>query len=134
MSAFPYQAMPIPVPQFTMFARFRWHPADDYIFYEGDAVLGSMTLEYAALAVAGVGAVLLLTLVHPVACILMMVAVALVMLFLFGEMWVLNIRFNQVRAVKVRVKGRSKFMVKLRVKLTKPGQCWIQLTQLVQHT
>jgi hypothetical protein len=71
--------------------------AEDYLFFEGDAALGKVTLEYAGLAVAGVGLVLLITLVHPLSSLLMMISVGLVMLYLFGLMWIFGIRFNQVR-------------------------------------
>lgn len=67
-------------------------------------MLGKLTLEYAGLAVAGVGIVLLITLVHPLSSLLMMISVALVMLYLFGEMWIFNIRFNQVIAQILRLK------------------------------
>lgn len=73
----------------------------NYIFYESDAILGPMTLEYVLLAVAGVGLVLLLTLPSPRAVLLMMLAVGLVDFFLFGEMFILSIRFNQVSIINM---------------------------------
>lgn len=71
--------------------------AGNLVFSEGDQVLRWMAGEYIIFAVVGVGAVMLLMLVHPLATVLMMGAVASVTLFLFGEMWILGIRFNQVR-------------------------------------
>ncbi len=73
----------------------------DYIYNEGDAILGSMTMEYVLLAVAGVGLVLALTLPSPRAVLLMMLAVGLVDYCLFGEMFMINIRFNQVSVINM---------------------------------
>ncbi|KAG2483200.1 hypothetical protein HYH03_017935 [Edaphochlamys debaryana] len=73
----------------------------DYIFAEGDAILGTMTVEYVLLAVAGVGLVLCLTLPSIRAVIYMMIAVGLVDFFLFGEMFILGIRFNQVSIINM---------------------------------
>ncbi|KAG2484795.1 hypothetical protein HYH03_016448 [Edaphochlamys debaryana] len=73
----------------------------DYIFAEGDAILGSMTIEYILLAVAGVGLVLCLTLPSLRAVLFMMLAVGLVDFFLFGEMFILGINFNQVSIINM---------------------------------
>jgi len=43
----------------------------------------------------GVGAVLLVLLVHPLTTLLMMCCVAAVIVFLFGELWILGLRFNE---------------------------------------
>jgi multidrug efflux pump subunit AcrB len=58
-------------------------------------------LEYCLLALAGVGFVLLVLLVHPLATLLMVGSVASVLLFLFGEMWIFNIRLNDVSLVNM---------------------------------
>ncbi|KAG2453756.1 hypothetical protein HYH02_001967 [Chlamydomonas schloesseri] len=73
----------------------------DYIYNEGDALLGPMTLEYVLLAVAGVGLVLTLTLPSIRAVLFMMFAVGLTDFFLFGEMFILGIRFNQVSIINM---------------------------------
>ncbi len=58
-------------------------------------------MEYVLLAVAGVGFVLLFTLPSPRAVLLMMLAVGLVDYCLFGEMFMINIRFNQVSVINM---------------------------------
>ncbi|KAG2445676.1 hypothetical protein HXX76_000284 [Chlamydomonas incerta] len=73
----------------------------DYIYDEGDAVLGPMTVEYVLLAVAGVGLVLTLTLPSIRSVLFMMFAVGLTDFFLFGEMFILGIRFNQVSIINM---------------------------------
>ena len=64
-------------------------------------MLPRSALLYAVLALAGVGVILLVLLVHPLATALMVVAVAMVILFLYGEMWVLGIRLNDVSVVNM---------------------------------
>jgi len=71
----------------------------DYLFDEGDAILGRMTMEYVLLALAGVGLIMLIMLGSISACALMIVAVGLVDLFLFGELWMVGLRFNQVSVI-----------------------------------
>eukprot|EP00798_Chlamydomonas_sp_ICE-L_P007447 gene7447-587_t len=78
---------------------FMW--SNQYLFYEGDAILPSMALEYFILAIIGVGVIILLMLVNPLTSLLMMCAVGMVSLFLFGELWVLGIRFNQVSIINM---------------------------------
>ncbi|GFR43592.1 hypothetical protein Agub_g4689 [Astrephomene gubernaculifera] len=73
----------------------------NYIYGEGDAIMASMTTEYVLLAVAGVGLVLTLTLPSVRAVVMMMIAVGMVDFFLFGEMFILNIRFNQVSIINM---------------------------------
>eukprot|EP00198_Chlamydomonas_reinhardtii_P013063 XP_001702400.1 sterol sensing 5-transmembrane protein [Chlamydomonas reinhardtii] len=73
----------------------------DYIYDEGDALLGPMTVEYVLLAVAGVGLVLTLTLPSIRSVLFMMFAVGLTDFFLFGEMFILGIRFNQVSIINM---------------------------------
>ncbi len=75
--------------------------AANYIYSQGDKVLPQLTGEYAGLAVAGVTVVLLILLVSPIAALLMGGSVALVMLYLFGEMWIFSLRFNQVSVVNL---------------------------------
>ena len=55
------------------------------MYNEGDAQLPGDALEYFLLALAGVGVVVLLMLVNPWTAILLMCAVGLVDLFLFGR-------------------------------------------------
>lgn len=71
----------------------------NFIQYEGDLILGDMTLEYILLALLGVGIVMWLMLTHPVIVLELVVAVGLVDLLLFGEMYVLGIAFNQVSVI-----------------------------------
>lgn len=53
-------------------------PPGDYVYNEGDAILSQMTMEYAILALVGVGVVMLLMMVHPLTAVLMMIAVGMV--------------------------------------------------------
>ena len=55
------------------------------MFNEGDALLPGDALMYFVLALAGIGIVVLLMLVNPWTAILLMCAVGLVDLYLFGE-------------------------------------------------
>jgi hypothetical protein len=57
----------------------------NYNFNEGDAILPYDAMEYFILALVGVGVVVLLMLVNPWTAILLMCAVGLVDLYLFGE-------------------------------------------------
>lgn len=52
-------------------------------------------LHFSIYAVVGVGAVLLVLLVHPVTTLIMMGVIASVIVFLMGEMWILGLRFNR---------------------------------------
>lgn len=57
-----------------------------------------MVINYIYLALIGVGVVLLLLTVNPLTALYIMVSVGMVDLFLFGEMWIAGLRFNQVSA------------------------------------
>lgn len=75
--------------------------SNNYIFWAGDAYLPKAALDFAIYAVVGVGFVLLFLLVHPVAMLLMMASVAMVVVFLYGELWILKLRFNSVSVVNM---------------------------------
>mgnify|MGYP001807091254 CR=1 FL=1 len=66
-----------------------------------------MTVEYVLLAVAGVGLVLTLTLPSIRSVLFMMFAVGLTDFFLFGEMFILGIRFNQVSIINMSECGHG---------------------------
>ncbi|GFH08868.1 uncharacterized protein HaLaN_03903 [Haematococcus lacustris] len=70
----------------------------NYVFAEGDKLLPDQALEYFLLALAGIFVVTTFMLINPIASLLMVVGVGLVILYLFGELFALNIRFNQVSA------------------------------------
>lgn len=72
-----------------------------YVFAEGDAILNNQALLFFILALVGVGVVCTFMLVNPGASLLMMIAVGLVILFLFGELWALHIKFNQVSIINM---------------------------------
>ena len=58
----------------------------EYLFNEGDALLPGDALMYFVLALAGIGIVVLLMLVNPWTAIMLMCAVGLVDLYLFGAL------------------------------------------------
>ncbi|KAG1663694.1 hypothetical protein FOA52_013262 [Chlamydomonas sp. UWO 241] len=72
-----------------------------YKYYEGDAILPRLTWQYFVLSLAGIGFIVLIMLVHPLTALLLVIAVGMVILFLFGELWVLGIRFNQVSVINM---------------------------------
>ncbi len=76
------------------------HCAANYIYAYGDSILPHESMLYFILALVGIGVVCTLMLVNPGASLLMVVSVGLVIVFLFGELWALGIRFNQVRGLR----------------------------------
>ncbi|KAG1663695.1 hypothetical protein FOA52_013263 [Chlamydomonas sp. UWO 241] len=72
-----------------------------YKYYEGDSILPRLTWQYFVLSLAGIGFIVLIMLVHPLTALLLVIAVGMVILFLFGELWVLGIRFNQVSVINM---------------------------------
>mmetsp|Transcript_34827 Transcript_34827/g.88256 ORF Transcript_34827/g.88256 Transcript_34827/m.88256 type:complete len:913 (-) Transcript_34827:778-3516(-) len=72
-----------------------------YVFNEGDRLLPKQTMIYFILALVGVFVVTTFMLVNPVASLLLAAAVGLVGLYLFGELWALQIRFNQVSVINM---------------------------------
>ncbi|KAJ9526088.1 hypothetical protein QJQ45_009538 [Haematococcus lacustris] len=73
----------------------------NYVFAEGDKLLPDQALEYFLLALAGIFVVTTFMLINPIASLLMVVGVGLVILYLFGELFALNIRFNQVSVINM---------------------------------
>ena len=72
-----------------------------YLFNEGDSLLNYYILEYFLLALAGILVVCLLLLVHPLASFILVCHIGLVDLFLFGLLWIVKIRFNQVSVINM---------------------------------
>lgn len=68
-----------------------------YVFKEGDAELPQQFLMFVVLALVGVAVVTTIMLVNPLCSLLLAAGVGLVVLLLLGELWVLDIKFNQVR-------------------------------------
>ena len=73
----------------------------DFVFYEQDRVILGELITNLGLATAGVFLVALAMLVHPVAALMVVVAVLCVDVFLFGELWIFNIRFNTVSVINL---------------------------------
>lgn len=84
---------------YKSYVYFSW--SSSYLFNEGDAELPHDVLEYFMLALAGVGFVTLLLLVNPWTALLLMCSVGIVDLYLFGELWILGIKFNQVSVINM---------------------------------
>ena len=73
----------------------------EFVFFEQDRVILGELLTNLGLATAGVFVVALALLVHPVAALMVVVAVLCVDLFLFGELWIFSIKFNSVSVINL---------------------------------
>lgn len=73
----------------------------NFLFFEQDRVMLSELLTNLGLALLGVFVVTLVLLVHPIAALLVALAVLCVDLFLFGELWMFNLRLNTVSVVNL---------------------------------
>lgn len=88
--------------------------------------------QYFALSLAGIGFIVLVMLVHPLTALLLAIAVGMVILFLFGELWVLGIRFNQVQILLMSMRSCCPYSRTFGRCIMKAKACGQQTEMLVE--